>query len=153
MTDTTEAVTIEGNVVDTAAAAATTAAPVPIETRVNQYVLLRDKIKEMDDAHKAKMKPFRETLDMLNSVLLNQLNTTGAESIKTSGGTIYRTERNTASLEDADKFMQFVVDKEAFDLLDRKANVTAVMEFLGENGIYPPGVKVSKSIQVGVRRA
>lgn len=127
--------------------------PMTIDQRIQQYVALRDKIKEEDDAHKEKMKPFRETLEMLNSLILDLLNKSGGDSIKTKFGTAYKTVKRSASLEDADKFMSYVIDKGAFDLLERKVNVTAAEQFAAENGVLPPGVKVTSTSVVGVRRA
>lgn len=131
------------------------AAPVSLglDQRIQQYVMLRDKIKEEDDAHKAKMKPFRETLDKLNSVILDLLNKSGGDSIKTQFGTAYKTTKRSASLEDADRFMNYVIEKEAWDLLERKVSVTAAEAYAQENGILPPGVKMSSTAVVGVRRS
>jgi hypothetical protein len=125
----------------------------PIETRVDQYVKLRDLIKEKDDAHKAAMKPYRETLEKLNNLMLAELNNVGGDSIKTGAGTVYRTDKKSVSLEDGDAFMKHVIDHDAWELLDRKANVTAVEDYANTNGVLPPGVKFSVMQVVGVRRA
>jgi hypothetical protein len=143
------------NTPDTTAVATTTPtapAPVDINQRVEQYVMLRDKIKELDDAHKEKMKPFKETLEKLGNVLMDHLNTAGAESVKTSGGTFYKSSKKSASLADADAFMTFVIEKGLFELMDRKANATAVEDFVNENGVLPPGVKFSMVTTINVRR-
>lgn len=125
---------------------------VTIEQRIEQYVRLRDTIKEKDDAHKEAMKPFRELLEGLNSVLLDYLNNIGVDSAATKMGTVYRTAKESASLEDADSFMRHVIGTESWELLERKANLTAVREFVAEHGALPPGVKLSSIQQVGVRR-
>lgn len=44
---------------------------VDFERRVNQYVQMRDKIKELDDAHKEKMAPFRETWSAIEMIFSN----------------------------------------------------------------------------------
>ncbi len=124
-----------------------------ISRRVDQYVRLRDEIKRLDDEHKEKMKPYREALEKLNNLLLAHLNNIGGDSVKSSAGTVYRTERKTASLTDADAFMRFVIGNEAWDLLDRKANVTAVVDFIEENNAPPPGVNLNQVYVVGVRRS
>lgn len=132
------------------------AAPAPkqvtIEQRIEQYVKLRDMIKDKDDAHKKAMEPYRTTLEKLNGVMLNHLNSIGADSVKASSGTVYRTTKRSASLEDGDAFMRHVITKEAWELLDRKANVAAVEAYFSENGVLPPGVKISSQQVVGVRR-
>lgn len=124
-----------------------------IAKRVEQYIQLRDLIKKKDDEHKKEMAPFKETLEKLNSVLLGHLNGIGGQSVSTDYGTVYRTEKKSASLADAQAFMDFVVANQAFDLIDRKANVTAVEEFIKENNSPPPGVNFSSTFIVGVRRS
>jgi hypothetical protein len=126
---------------------------VDINKRVAQYVALRDEIKKHDDAHKEKMKPYRELLDKLNGALLEQLNTVQGKSISTDAGTVYRTEKKSASLADADAFMRYVVDNAEWDLLDRKANVTAVADYIEEHEYPPPGVNFSTTFVAGVRRS
>jgi len=138
---------------DTNAPAPQAKAAPTIEQRTGQYVKLRDAIKEKDDAHKEAMRPYREALDKLNNVLLNHLNTVGADSVKSSAGTVYKTTKRSASLEDGDAFMRHVITKEAWELLDRKANVSAVEAYYEENGVLPPGVKMSSTQVVGVRRS
>jgi len=125
---------------------------VDISKRVDQYVRLRDLIKTKEDEHKEVMKPYKEMLEKLNSVLLEHLNTINGESVRTDTGTVYRTEKKAASLADPDAFMRYVIGSEAWDLLDRKANVTAVADFIEENNAPPPGVNFSTTFVVGVRR-
>lgn len=125
----------------------------PIETRIEQYIKLRDLIKAKDDKHKKEMEPAREALQLLNDAMLAHLNQIGGDSVRSKSGTVYRTAKPSASLADADAFMQFVIEKERFELLDRKANVTAVREFIEENGVQPPGVKFTVQQVVGVRRS
>lgn len=125
---------------------------VDFETRVAQYVKLRDVIKDKEAKFKEEIKPYKELLDGLNSILLNHLNTVGGNSVSTDAGTVYRTEKNSAALSDPAAFMDYVITNEAFDLMDRKANVTAVKEFIKEHSAPPPGVNFSSVFVVGVRR-
>lgn len=124
-----------------------------INTLVAEYVLLRDEIKTKEAEQKLELKPLKETLDELNVNLLDKLNQVGGNSIATDSGTVYRTEKKSASLADPKAFMDYVLENNAFDLLDRKANVTAVTEFIKENNAPPPGVNFSSTYVVGVRRA
>lgn len=126
---------------------------IDVDKRVGQYVQLRDKIKELDDAHKEGMKPYREALEKLGNILLNHLNDMNAESIKASAGTFFKTTKKSASLDDPEAFMRFVTTNGFFDMLDRKANVTAVEEFIEANKTLPPGVKFSTRVEVNVRRS
>lgn len=124
-----------------------------IEQRVEQYVKLRDMIKEMDDAHKAAVKPYKEALDGLNNIMMTMLQGLGVDSAKTGAGTVYQKTRTTASIADGEAFMAFVIEHQAFDLLDRKANATAVQAFAEENNSLPPGINLNRMVDVGVRRS
>ena len=120
-------------------------------TRAQQYVALRAKKKEIQDRHKVELQPINDILDKLEGLFLDFLNNTGQDSAKTPGGTFYRTTRNTASLEDPAEFMRHVIGTESWDLLDKKANVSAVKDFLETHKVLPPGVKFTSDYTVGVR--
>lgn len=134
-----------------------TAAEIPlpenIDDLVAQMVKVRDKLKEADDAHKAKTKVARDYKEALEGKLLSKLNEVGGESVKTSSGTVYRTTRRSATIADGDAFRQFVIGNEAFDMVDWKANANAVDDFIKSEGSPPPGVNFTTAFTVGVRRA
>jgi hypothetical protein len=125
---------------------------VDFDTRVAQYVKLRDLIKAKESEFKEKISPYKVTLDKLNSVLLDHLNKVGANSVNTDSGTVYKTEKKSASLADPAAFMEYVIANDAWDLMDRKANVTAVADFMEEHKALPPGVNFNSAFIVGVRR-
>jgi hypothetical protein len=126
---------------------------IDIAKRVEQYVKLRDKIKELEDKFDEQIKPYKDMLEQLNSLLLDHLNTTNQDSAKTAAGTVYRSERVTASLADAAAFRRFVIGGEHWDLADWKANSTTVQAFNTEHGALPPGVNLNRAYKVGVRRS
>jgi len=124
-----------------------------INRRVNQYVRLRDEIKRLDEEHKLKMAPYRETLEGLNGALLHHLNSIGGDSVRTEAGTVYKTEKKSASCADKSAFWAHVVLTGDWELLDWKANATQVAAYIEKNGALPPGVNFNVSHVVGVRRA
>ena len=126
--------------------------PVDISKRVEQYVTLRDLIKVKETEFKEGIARYKKALEDLNTILLNHLNDIGGNSLNTDAGTVYKTEKKSAPLADPAAFMSYVVDNAAFDLLDRKANVTAVTEYIKQHGTSPPGVNFSTAFVVGVRR-
>jgi hypothetical protein len=48
--------------------------------------------------------------------------------------------------------LDFVIETQDWDLLDRKANVTAVQDYMQKTGELPPGVKLNRDMVAGVRR-
>lgn len=127
--------------------------PESIDELVAQYVKLRDKLKEADDAHKEKTKMARAYLEQLNGKLLERLNDVGGESVKTAAGTVYRTTRKSATIADGGAFRSYVIENEQYDLVDWRANAVAVGEYISEYAAPPPGVNFSTAFTVGVRRS
>lgn len=123
-----------------------------INTRVQQYVALRDKIKAMDKLYKEKTAAHRELLETLGGVLLGHLQTIGADSAASPSGTVYKTTKKSASITDGSVFWDYVVKNKAWDLLDKKANVQAVEDFIDSYSTPPPGVNFNSIDTVGVRR-
>lgn len=126
---------------------------VTVDKRVAQYIAVRDAIKAANDKHEAEIKPLTDLQNMLTGWLQSFMEQAGAENVKTAHGTCYSSTRYSASLADPEAFMKFVRDTNSFDLLDRKANVTAVKDYVAEKNTLPPGVNLSSIKTVGVRRA
>jgi len=124
-----------------------------IDDRVDQYVKIRDKIREMEKTHEEIIKPYKEALEGLNSLLLQHLQTMGVESARTMSGTVYITPKTSASVADVSAFWDFIISNNAFELIDKRANKTAVSDFVREKGMAPPGVNYSVTHVVGVRRS
>lgn len=137
----------------TTPAVADTQVPATVDKRVQQYVEVRDAIKASNDKHEAEIKPLVELQNLLTGWLQTFMESAGADNIKTPHGTCYNSTRYTASLADPEAFMTFVKTNDKFDLLDRKANVTACKDYVAETGTLPPGVNMSSIKTVGVRRA
>lgn len=124
-----------------------------VDKRVSQYIAVRDRIKAVRERHEAELKPLLEVQELLGGWLDRFMETSGASGIKTSEGTCYRSVRHTASLADPAAFMDFVIKNRMFELLDRRANATAVKDYVAMNGgQLPPGVNLSAIRTVGVRR-
>ena len=126
--------------------------PVDINKRVDQFVKLRDKVAELKEKHKDELKPYVEAMEQLETLLLDHLNNTGSDRVGTASGTVYRTEKKSASLADKTAFWTYVVTHADWDMLDYKANPTAVAEYLENNQALPPGVNYTVTQTVGVRR-
>jgi hypothetical protein len=84
--------------------------------------------------------------------LLGHLNTVGADNVGTANGTVYKTVKKSASISDMSAFWAYIEANGDFDMVDKKANPTAVEEFIEQNGVPPPGVNWTMMEVVGVRR-
>lgn len=124
-----------------------------IAKRVGQYVAIRDKIKELEENHAIQLKPYKDTLEGLANLMLKHLNDMGIESARTDNGTVYKSARVSASIADPSAFWDYVLKNKDWDMIDKRANKTAVSDYVDTNGSAPPGVNYSVMSVVGVRRA
>lgn len=123
-----------------------------VNQRVAQYVQIRDALKALEEEYEKKKQPLVDAQNMLTGWLQDFLEKAGADSIKTDAGTCYNSTRYTASLADPDAFMKHVVSTGQFELLDRRANATAVKDYVKNHGNLPPGANLSAMKTLGVRR-
>ena len=123
-----------------------------MDKRVEQYVQIRDALKRIEEKYEAERKPLLEIQEILSGMMQEFLDTNKVDNAKTKHGTFYRSTRYTASLADPDVFMKFVIATNKFDLIDRRANATAVKEYVQENNQLPPGCNLNAVQTVGVRR-
>ena len=126
--------------------------PIDVEKRVGQFVKLRDMKAELKAKHEAEMKPINDTMEMLKDELKQALSQVNAQNIKTDAGTVSLTSKVSASAADINAFWTWVITQGAFDMLDKKPNVTAITEYVKQNGVPPPGVNYNVFVDVGVRR-
>lgn len=126
---------------------------IDMELRTGQFVKLRDLKAEMTERHKKELEPINEAMEALKGILSAGMDQLNVDSVKTACGTVSFSSKATASLADKQAFWTHVVTSGAFELLDYKANVTAVTDYIEKNnGQTPPGVNYSVFRDVGVRR-
>jgi hypothetical protein len=120
--------------------------------RVEQFIKCREKRRALKKAFTDEDKPLAEMESLLSASIQKRLTELGAENVRTSHGTCFLTHRTTASLADPDAFMQYVIQNGMFELLDRKANATAVKDYVKKNGQLPPGANLSTIQTIGVHK-
>lgn len=119
---------------------------------IRALIQLKDYIKQKDDEHEESLKSYKEKRDKLERLILGHLLENNAKNVSTDCGTASVLHRKSASLEDPQAFMNYVIENEAWDLIDRKANAKAVEDFIHSNSSPPPGVKFSDALTLGLRR-
>src|SRR3954468_11117455 len=122
------------------------------EDLIYAYIVIRDHIQARERELEEELEPRRAQLKILNEKLLLQLNATGQDSAKTKTGTAYRKSFVSVTVADKDAFRRHVIGTEDWDLIDWRANKTAVSKIVEEEQEPPPGVNFSKGYDVGVRR-
>lgn len=143
MTDTTEA----------PAPQAVALPPVDVEKMISRYVVLRDKVKALNDAHALAMKPYGDAMKGVENVLMSVLDANALRNMKTKAGTASILDKWSAVVDDPILFRTFCIEKGQLDLADVKANANAVKDYNEANGVLPPGVRLTSFRSIGVRRA
>lgn len=128
--------------------------PLPdINKLISQYLMLRAKKKATEARHKAELKPYTDLMAEVEGLMLDYMNQTGSDSIKTDGGTAYKSTTPRATIKDATAFRNFVIAMGSFDLVDWKANANAVADHVEANtGTVPPGLNFSTFTAVRFRK-
>lgn len=122
---------------------------VDVDTRITQILGINEKLEQIDNLKK----PYLEAKEKLHTELLEFLERTGQKSAKTANGTVYIHVQRTASAFDPDAFMAFVQETMRLDLLERRANAQACMDYAESEGSLPPGVKINNYRTAKVRRS
>lgn len=119
---------------------------------LSHFIACREKRRALKRLFETEDEPLKSLETDLGLWLQKYLIVGGLENIKTAVGTAFLTTKTTASLKDPDEFMKFVTATGKFELLDRKANTTAVRDYLKANGALPPGANLSSIQTVGVHK-
>jgi hypothetical protein len=119
---------------------------------VERYIALRNLRDKIRDEHKDQLEPIVAAMDRLEGVVLDHLRSTGVESMRTAGGTVYYSRRDSFKVVDGPAFFQFVFDNQRSDMLENRAAKEAVNAHLKDTGTLPPGVGVSSEYVVGFRK-
>lgn len=124
-----------------------------VEDIVRAYVTIRDNVAEIKARQKAELEPYAQALTKLEGQMMTILVDAGVDSMKTPAGTAYRSEKTSVTIADKSAFMDYIQSNGAFDLLDVRANKTAVEGYMAEHQDVPPGVNIRREASVNFRRA
>lgn len=98
---------------------------------------------EIEARHKKELEPLISAEKALRAALLEHLIFTGVKTMNTENGNITKVDKTTFPIEDQIAFSRHVIGTQAWELLDWKANVTAVKDYINENNALPPGLKAN----------
>lgn len=123
-----------------------------LDELVASYIKLRDKKAQIKAEYDAKVDGIDALMSKIEAALLKKFEETGQESARTDSGTAYKAVKTSCTVADKDTFMKYVQAQNAWELLDVRANKTAVDQFRGVNEDLPPGLNWREVIVVNVNR-
>jgi len=121
---------------------------------IEEYIALRDKKKEYEVKIKEAMdREFNSRLDTIEAILMDCLNNLQADSLKTEVGTAFKRVETSVTVASPTEFQRHVIGSEQWELIDFRANKTAVKSYVEEHGgELPPGVNMTQTTVISVRR-
>ena len=124
-----------------------------IDKKVAQLVAVRDIIKAIEEKHTRELSEWKVRLEKLRGEIQQFMSDNGLKNLRTPSGSCYTSQKSTASLADPEAFMAYVIKTGNFDLLDRRANATAVKDFVKAHKTLPPGCNLNTIETLGVTRS
>lgn len=120
---------------------------------VEEYIALRDGKKKAEDVFEEWCKAnFGTRMLELEGHLLATLNTLGLDSLASPSGTAYKLVTTSVTVADAREFRRHVIGLEDWDLIDWRANKTAINDKVEKGEDLPPGINRTTFVKVGIRR-
>src|SRR5271165_6459045 len=125
-----------------------------VEELAHAWHLAKQTIDILEEAYKKALKTHPKYVQakafsaFLEGELMKFLETTHQKNASTRFGTIHTVTRYSAPISDPDEFMGFVIENRRWDMLDKKANVTAVKDWNEEHKELPPGVQLSANTRL-----
>lgn len=127
--------------------------PMPtIGTMVEKYIALRDKVHDIKETHKKQLEPYTDMIASLESLILAELERSGAKAMRCAAGTVYESVQTSVTVKDWGQALGFIQQNELWDLLEARVNKTAAMTVIEERAEPIPGVHVSQAAVLRVRR-
>lgn len=128
---------------------------VNVEELVEVYLTIRGERERILREYEDKDKALKADLSDLEQLMLGICNDVGADSIKTSFGTVMRSVKERAVCNDWDSFKGFIQERGLVDLLEKRIHQGNFKEFMEQHidAGLPPGVNLMREFAVTVRKA
>lgn len=123
-----------------------------LEFLVDKYRALRDKKKYITDRQKEEVKPYNEAMEQLEAAILDALNRSGVESVRTKAGTAFKTTRSSYTVRDPAQFREWLEANNRFDLLETRVSKDAIETLVESGATLPPGIGISSEVIVNIRK-
>ncbi len=122
-----------------------------VDQVIATYLKMRKQKEAIEADTKERVKAIKEKMGKLEMWIQSKSDETGVKSFKTDEGTAFMTTSDFASVADWDAVLEFVKETEAWEMLTRGVNKTAVRGHIDETQTIPPGVNFGTKISVSVR--
>jgi len=118
-----------------------------------EYIKIRTEREHFKRSYEEKDAKFEEDMAVIESKMLDVMNSANASSISTANAVIMRKVNSRYNPTNWDAVYEMIARHKAFGLLHKRVHDTNMRQFLEEHpDEYPAGLNVDRSYQVVVRR-
>lgn len=118
------------------------------------YIKIRDKRAEILQEYEKQDNKLKEQLDLISNELLELCKETGAESLRTSAGTVIRTVKTRYWTNDWSSMYEFIKEHDIPQLLEQRLHQTNMKAFLSDHpDVFPIGLNQDSKYSISVRRS
>lgn len=135
---------------ETAQAAAPT---VTVDSIVKKYIELRDSCEQKANALKKELEPLQAAMKGIETYLMALATQTGQTKFGTEHGTAFITTKTGCNVADWNATLDYIKTSDAWHLLNKAVNKTAVGEIVEATGTPPPGVNWTVMKEIQIRRS
>jgi len=123
------------------------------EQLVTVYVKMRDARQQLQRDFDEQDGKIKEQQESITQALLELCKETGADGLRTSAGNVFRTIKTRYWTSDFKSLKQFILENDAFELLEQRVHQTNMKNFLEEHpDRMPPGMNIDSKYTITVRR-
>lgn len=118
-----------------------------------KYKEIKQEIEREEAALAEKLAPRKQLVADLEAWITLKAQEQGLVDVRTEVGLVYWATHTSATVAEPTVFTDFVKQQQAWELLDTRANKTAVKKYIEDNGQPPPGVNFSSRRVFNLRSA
>jgi hypothetical protein len=123
------------------------------EKMVEVYIKMRDKRSQLAKAFDDEDGRIKAQQEMIAEQLLELCKETGAEGLRTPAGSVFKTVKTRYWTSDHKSMKEFILENDAFELLEQRVHQTNMKNFLEEHpDKFPKGMNIDSKYSINVRR-
>jgi len=123
------------------------------ESLTKIYIAARDRRAQRKAAYNEEDAADKMKQEKIEIEFLRRFQERGIDSVSIRNvGTAYKSTRSSATVADWDAFLDYVVSNEAWELLERRVNKTALEQIKEVEGDLAPGTNWSETVVINFRR-
>lgn len=124
-----------------------------VDTIVEAFIALRDQKQALEHATALQVAEIEADMEVLTVALKDLCKELGADSIRTSHGTVIRSVKKKYWTNDWASIHSFMKEHDAFELLEKRIHQSNMKEFLEANpDLHPAGLNVDSEYSITIRK-